>query len=359
MAERRTIPLDDVRADGWFERLGENSPNFAQLCDVMGEQFVAFAVIAGVRIRALTVDRGAISASVVEFSVGDGDDVQQATLGDLQRRLCVALLSADEAPEGHVSANPTSAELRDMIGYRYVLLSPVFGVTLKALHVDGGKAPSVEIAVGDFTEELEVGSLREAIRARLRNELIALQNSQAAAVDVEVMKKAVEAGQRRDFQSVLGLMGPWVAPLSMMLRSPQGQNVDTSTRLAVVGALGFFAESLLELNQDHGGAEDVLRLAIQWAQRGDGAGRLFFLLGRVHVERNEMGQAIGALRRSLSLDGRRTDVLPLLARCYADRKRWVACALCAEEAQSLGVADEALSALQAEAAGALGPAWAS
>ncbi len=42
----REFPLDDVRADGWFERLGEGAPHFLDLCEVLSERTVAFAVVA-------------------------------------------------------------------------------------------------------------------------------------------------------------------------------------------------------------------------------------------------------------------------------------------------------------------------
>ena len=46
MAKTRTISLERIRTDGWFERLGESIGSFHTLCDVLGERFFAFALIA-------------------------------------------------------------------------------------------------------------------------------------------------------------------------------------------------------------------------------------------------------------------------------------------------------------------------
>ena len=52
----RRIPLAHARTDGWFEQLGKDSPSFEQLCDVVGSEFVAYSIVAGLRIVSLTVD---------------------------------------------------------------------------------------------------------------------------------------------------------------------------------------------------------------------------------------------------------------------------------------------------------------
>ena len=49
----RIFPLDEVRTDGWFERIGEEIGSFQALCEIVGERFFAFSVIAGARITAV------------------------------------------------------------------------------------------------------------------------------------------------------------------------------------------------------------------------------------------------------------------------------------------------------------------
>ncbi len=86
----RLISLDDVRADGWFERLGGGSAAFAQLCQIVGDRFVAFSIVAGLRITALQVDGRSAERSTIEFAVGEGGSPQRMSLGDFRRRLANA-----------------------------------------------------------------------------------------------------------------------------------------------------------------------------------------------------------------------------------------------------------------------------
>ncbi|MGC4069812.1 MAG: hypothetical protein QM784_35170 [Polyangiaceae bacterium] len=55
MSSNRVFPLESIRTDGWFERIGEGIGSFQTLCEVIGPKFFAFAMIAGARIVALTI----------------------------------------------------------------------------------------------------------------------------------------------------------------------------------------------------------------------------------------------------------------------------------------------------------------
>ena len=56
MAEtKKEFSLDALRTDGWFERIGEGIGSFHALCEIVGERFLAFSIIVGARITALTV----------------------------------------------------------------------------------------------------------------------------------------------------------------------------------------------------------------------------------------------------------------------------------------------------------------
>jgi hypothetical protein len=57
MPQPRSLSLELVRTDGWFDRVGQTVSSFQALCDILGERFFAFSLITGARITALTVDR--------------------------------------------------------------------------------------------------------------------------------------------------------------------------------------------------------------------------------------------------------------------------------------------------------------
>src|SRR5690606_8033091 len=115
MSEPREFPLESIRTDGWFERIGEGIGSFQALCDIVGPRFFAFAMITGARITALTVDRRSPDNTLVDFvvgAVGDGDvspaDVQRLTLADFRRRLVNALVQ--EEPLGPAPTRATDVE---------------------------------------------------------------------------------------------------------------------------------------------------------------------------------------------------------------------------------------------------------
>ncbi len=356
MSERRSIDLSAIRADGWFEKLGEGSPTFGQLCDIVGDSFVAFAAISGVRIQSVAIDSVSPAFSQVEFAIGDGES-QRLALIDFQRRLCGALLADNEEPPSLESPSPSAEEIQSFIGHRYLLLAPVFGVILKKLNVGGDEAPSLVVGVGSLEEEVSVASFRNVILARIRNEMMALEASQSMSIDLEVFDRADNLEAEGDFEAVVDLLAPWTTKLALILRT--GQAESDKIQLAVVRAMGTLGNALIETG-DLSGADEVLRLGVQWAQNVGGGGRLFQLLGRVAILYEQYGQAIGFLRRAIALGEDESTVEADLVRCYHARKRWVATAVCADRALKQSLKDETraeLERLRAEAVEQLGSAW--
>ena len=353
--KRRAIRLDAVRADGWFERLGEGSPNFRQLCEVVGERFVAFSVIAGVRITALTIDRQAPDATLVDFGVGDEESEQRLPLGEFRRRLVSALLEDDPGP-ADLGEDPTPEEVQSFIGFRYVLLAPIFGLRLVELRVGGGEAPYIVVNLGGATDELPVEDFRDIIRERIRAEQVRARPQSPFSIDLAAIPEAERAIRAGDFDLVVKLLGAWPGPLSLLLRTAEGQRLGPDVRATLARSLGYLGSAYVKKGR-FDWAEEVMRLGIQWAQDGPAAGDLFRRMGESCVVRGRFGEAIGLLRRAVSLGAANRDVLPLLARSYGERERWVAAAVCAEEAMSLGSEPEDMQEIIERAAERLGTPW--
>lgn len=354
------LPLDLVRADGWFERVGEGIGSFRQLCDIVGERFVAFSIIAGVRIRALTVDRRSQDATLVDFTVGDSQIEQRLALGEFRRRLASALLSDDPEPEEELPGEADVEALQAHIGVRYVLLAPVFGYRLRAIRrypkVNGKeRVPELVLEVQGEAVVLEMEEFREILREHVRAELARLRAPSPFAIDLARVPEADKALREGAYDRVIELLGAWPGPLSLLLRTAEGQALGADSRATLARALGTLGTAYANQGR-YEWAEEVLRLGIQWGQEVGAAGDLFRRLGESFVVQSRHGEAIGPLMRAANLGAQMRDVMPLLARAFLGRRRFVAALACLEQAKEAGVPEGALDQLWAETEAGLGPA---
>jgi hypothetical protein len=356
-SKRRSIPLALVRADGWLERLGEGSTDFDALREVIGERFIAFAFIAGVRVTALTLDRQAPDATLVDFVVGEDEAEQRLSLGEFRRRLVAAILADDDDLENDLPSGDVDVPMvHAFIGIRYVLLAPVFGISLAELRVGGSQGPTVMVDLAAGRQEISLWDLRETIREHVRLELRRVRTASPFAIDLAALPDAEEALSRGDHETTIELLGAWPGPLSMLLRTPEGQHLGPEVRSTLANALGVLGSAYVAAHRFEW-AEEVMRLGIQWGQDGPAAAELFRRLGDSYVERGRHGEAIGLLRRAVTLGAQEYEVAPQLARCYAARERFVAAVLCAEEAIALGVEVESMQEIRDKAMDVLGDAW--
>ena len=352
----RTFPLDKARADGWLEQLGEGSQGFAQLCEVVGEHFVAFSVIAGIRITALTIDPRNPDASVVEFEIGEIGGSQRLQLGEFRQRLAQAMLSPDD-PAGSLPDDPAGEELQSFIGFRYVLLSPLFDIRLDVLRIDERGLGFVEAQIDGAVVDLPIPQLREVVRGHVRKLADHHKPPSPFAIDLNGVPNARTASANGDAEGVSDLLGAWPGPLSLLLRTAEGQSLAPEVRATLAEALGLLGSAYVELGRCDW-AQEVLRLGIQWAQdQLEVSSDLFLRLGKAHLSDGRHGEAIGLLRRSMGLGGPRIVILPLLARCFIERERHVAALLCAEEALALGAEPAELADVRAAALAVLGDTW--
>lgn len=331
---RKSISLSDVRSDGWFSQIGETSPTFAQLCDVLGDRTVAFSIIAGLRITSVAVNTLDRDQTTVCFTLDDSRAEQELPLGELRLRLCATMLGADPvAPE--LSDEPDVEELQRFVGMRYVLIAPLFDIGLRELIVDEGPV-GIVVEFGGSVEEVPLAQLREAIRARVRQ--VAMGTQQPFSLDFAILDEVLDAAEKEEHGKIIELIGSWPGPLSMLLRSAEGQELDLVTRGRIARALGALG-SALHANGAADQGDEVMRLAIQWGQDSDVAGEVFMRLGATYAANERFGEAIGLLRRSIALGGSRVAILPSLAECYFERGRFVAAAASAQEAIDLGRED--------------------
>jgi hypothetical protein len=175
MTGPRSFPLESIRTDGWFQRIGQSIGSFQALCEIIGARFFAFAMITGARITSLTVDRRRPENTVVEYLIGgeeaeaNGADAQRLPLGEFRRRLVVALATADRPSPPPERATDTEA-LQLHIGVRYLLLAPLYGYALTELLVDGTTS-RIRYSHDGIQDDADLEEFRGRLRAHVRDEL--------------------------------------------------------------------------------------------------------------------------------------------------------------------------------------------
>ncbi|MCC6214334.1 MAG: hypothetical protein IT376_05665 [Polyangiaceae bacterium] len=359
MSSTLVLSLDPIRTDGWFERVGEGIGSFQALCDIVGSRFFAFAMIAGARITALTVDRRNPDNTLVDFVVGGPEtestpeDTQRLTLADFRRRLVAALVADD--PPGPPPTRPTDLEALQLhVGVRYLLLAPIYGYSLGELAIEPER--SVIRVVHDGIEKtFSLEQFRARLRTHVREELDRAARGARGSIDLARVAEAERAAERGDHVRILELLGAWPAPLAIYLRTPDGQGLAAEARAVIARGLGLLGSACVALAEVEKG-EEVLRLAVQYAGDGPASHDIYARLGRAMLADERAGEAIGPLRRALRLGGPEAELWPLLAEAFVRRSRGLAALGAVAEARAAGAPDAAVEPWEARIAERLGPA---
>jgi hypothetical protein len=361
-AAKKQFPLDALRTDGWFERIGEGIGSFQALCEIVGERFFAFSIIVGARITALTIDRRSPDQTLVDFVVGsaetDGDlEPQRLTLADFRRRLVGALLVEEEkhAPAPERDTDVEAIQL--FIGVRYLLLAPLYGYSLVSLGMDGADDAHGELTVlhDGVEEKYDLDGFRLRVRSHVREELDRVATGARSAIDLSKVAEAEACALRKEWPKVIALLGTWPAPLAIFLRTPEGQMLAPEARALIAKGLGLLGSACVHLGEIEQ-AEEVFRIGIQYAQEGMAAAELFRRLGEALLINERPGEAIGPLRRALAFGGLPQEVLPPLARALCRRGRYVAAFACLKDALAAGAPEKELAEDIREVETKLGPA---
>jgi len=349
--------LAPIRADGWFERVGREIGSFVPLCDAVGEKFVAFSIVAGVRITAITIDRRNPANTIVEFMVGDGGAEQKLPLGEFRRRLVAALLGDDPKPPKLADTLRPEA-LAEFIGSRYVLLAPLYGYGIQRLLGEAGKDADAKIVIerSGTVDTMSLVELRDRLRSEVRRELNRAREG-PFALDLNRVDQAADASSRGEQSRVIDLLGSWPGPLSLLLRTPAGAALGPDQRSLIAKGLLLLGAAYASEGKI-GWAEELYRLGIQYDNGSPGAAALFAKLGRTMLLAQRYGEAIGPFRRALALGATEVDVLPELGRALVRRGKLVAAIGCLERARMVGAAGPELSNDLAESYERLGAAGA-
>ncbi|MBM4376166.1 MAG: hypothetical protein FJ095_13875 [Deltaproteobacteria bacterium] len=346
MTKKRTIVLDRIRTDGWFERLGESIGSFQTLCDVLGDRFFAFSLIAQARVSSLMIDRFNTDNSLVEFSfagMGDPDDEEPERMSVIEfRRRVVDRLLIDE-PAGPSASDVVDdpESLQRHIGPRILLLAPLYGIGVRELLVEGTSS-SIRIDHEGDDAVLDLAEFRGLILERVQDDLErGTQRNSGTAIDLNSVAEAEAAAAEERWERVAQLLGSWPMPLAVYWRTPEGQNLPEAARQRIAEGLGLLGTACAKLGDSSQG-EEVMRLAVQYANEGTSGSRIFARLGRMLFEANRHGEAIASLRRAGMLAPQESDDLPGIfldiARCFMARGARIAALGALRAAQRAGLA---------------------
>lgn len=356
MPQPRTLSLELVRTDGWFDRVGQTVSSFQALCDILGERFFAFSLITGARITALTVDRRHPENTLVDFTVGGGEsesgESERLPLADFQRRLVSALLL--DAQHGPPPRDQDAEALQQFIGPQYLLLAPLYGLRLEELQLEDGGA-LLSFTLDGVEEQLSLEEFRLGLRERVRAELHQVARPQERnAIDLGHVAQADALFNRGDHVGVKELLGTWPAALTIFLRTPEAQALQPETRGTLAHALGILGSSCSALGEASQ-AEEILRLAVQYAGDTAVAAQIYERLGSALLAEDRAGEAIGPLRRAATLGA--NSVWPRLSEAFLARGRLLAALGALEEAHRSGADadDAALGAMRRRVEEQLGP----
>lgn len=349
--DTKVFPLQAIRTDGWFERVAESIGSFELLCDILGEVFVAFSLITGARVTALTVDRRSPDDTLVDFEIGESEEETQSQrlrLADFRQRLVSALTT--EEPSGPTPERETDTQgIQRHVGVRYLLLAPLFGYSLELLRC--GPSRSEVVVNHDGAEvEFELEDFQQLLRSHVMQEFFRAGEAVAerrGGLELSLIPTAEQAASEGRHPQVVELLGGWMVPLTILLRTPDGQRLDRETRATLASALALLGSSLAALGQGQQG-QAAFRLAVQYALDTPYAGNAYARMGAALMREKRYGEAIGALRRAANLGGDPEAVWPALAIAFLERGRLLAALGAAEAGTQLLGPEPKLQAVRAQ-----------
>ncbi len=324
----RRYDLSTVVDGDWFSPDFESQRELRLLADVLGERFLAFSWIAGVRFTGLVIDEAVPHASEVEFLLGEGGEAAKGrmTVAELQRRLVAALLAEEgDVPQSPLPEEPDEAQLRRLVGGSWLLLGPLFGLVPRALLVRDGVPSAMEVERAGDCLELPLDAYRQVVRRCVLEELAQAERGRTLELDVADLEAAEEAAERGHWDEVVRRLADWPRYLLYAVRSGGGDTMKAAVRTQMGRALGLLGLAAARLG-DEARREETFRIGLQWAAAvgGEVASDLFLRHGEACVLTGRFGEAIAAFERARRLGADPSRVLPRLAESHLERGRVVA-----------------------------------
>ena len=343
--ERKEFSLDAVRTDGWFERIGEGIGSFQALCEIVGERFFAFSIVVGARITALTVDRRNPDQTLVDFVVGVGDDdAGPRTAAPHARRLPPpprrrASRRGRRAEARARRARPTSRPSSSTSASATCSSRRSTATRSASSSSRGRRRRARRARTTASRSSTSSTTFRTRIRAHVREELERVATGARSAIDLSKVAEAEAAAVARTGRrsSRCWARGPPRSRSSCA--RPKGRCSRADARALMAKGLGLLGSACVHAGRGGAGrgglphrhpvraGGDRGRRSLPPARRGAPPARP---CRRSHRRAPARGAAFG---------GPPAQVMPLLARAFLERQRYVAALALSPRALDAGVTE--------------------
>ncbi len=348
--------LDAARADGWLTRVGATIGSFDALCGVIGEPFMAFSVLLGVRFTSVAVNQARPSESMLEFFVGDdASSGEKVRLDEFRERVAETLIAHRDPPGALPKGRMTADALQDAIGAKCLLLAPIFGYRLDRLSADAGaRTVHYRRAGTDNSCSIEAfeGRLNEHIRDAYEA-LVEPEPSSVGPIDILEVERAEAEERAGNWRAVVERLGSWPVPLGILLRTPDGARLGPGPRQRLAIGLGVLATASSELGHTEQ-SDEVFRIALLYAPEGPVGASLYLRMASALYRRDRFGECIAPIRRAMEFGATEASTLPMLASAFAKRAKFIAAYATVRRARELGIDASLLDEVEKTTAGMLG-----
>ncbi len=341
--------LESARADGWLARVGATIGSFDALCGVIGEPFMAFSVLLGVRFTSVAVNQGRPSESMLEFFVGDDPSSgEKVRLDEFRERVAETLIAHRDAPGPLPRGSMTPDALQDAIGAKCLLLAPIFGYRLDRLSHDAGVRTLAFLREGKddrCTIDAFEGRLNEHIRDAY--EALVEPEPSVGPIDVREVQKAEADEQAGNWNAVVSRLGEWPVPLGILLRTPDGARLGEAAKQRLALGLSILATASSELGHTEQ-SDEVFRIALLYAPEGLVGSSIYVRMATALYRRGRFGECIAPIHRAMEFGASPATTLPLLASAFAKRGKFVAAYATGRRAREAGVDTALLAEVELE-----------
>lgn len=337
-----TVSLEGIRTDGWFQSIGEETSNFAAISQIIGERFLAYAVILGVQIRTLTRDPNTPANTMVEFTVGDTLR-QVLSIGEFRTRVVQALLKIYIEEPGPIQMPLTHEAAEKRIGQIVLLVCPLFDISVRRFvaYQKGNQSMGIVgyMSQGGFNF-LDLKEFKSLIYQKVMRDL-AGTHEEPFRLDLTLVEKARKSAEQGNNDDVIARLETWPGLLSTLVKTPIAAGLTLDQLHAIAEGLELLGDAYRANNRPTW-SEELYRLGLQYLKGKELGASLYLKLGLLLVEQERYGESIGLLRRAIAMNEDKKLLLPALARAFLKRGKIVPSGILLNEAKSIGVRTDSL-----------------